>query len=67
MVYRRERPKTRKILQGLMDDYGWSAWELQQFTTYDPVYSDCEPVFNLSYTWKVQLRKMIEEEQQEVL
>jgi hypothetical protein len=66
MVYRRERPKIRKLLQSLMDDYGWSAWELSEFTHHDPSEVEDVPPFHLWYTWRVQLRKMIEEEQQEV-
>jgi hypothetical protein len=64
MVYRRERPKIRKLLEGLMEDYGWSAWELSEFTHYDYTESESEVPFSLWYTWRVQLRKMIEEEQQ---
>ena len=65
MVYRRERPKIRKAIETLMEDYGWSAWELlSEFTRYDPSGGDCEVPFSLWYTWKVQLRKMIEVERQ---
>jgi len=64
MVYRRERPKIRKILQGLMTDYGWNAQELNDFTRYDYDDPDAEVPFSLWYTWRVQLRKMVEEEQQ---
>jgi hypothetical protein len=63
MVYRRERPKIRKILEELMEDYGWSAYELYEFTGYD--YDDdmeCTHVFSLSQGMRIQLRKMVEEE-----
>ena len=63
MIYRRERPKIRKSLETFMEDYGWSAWELREFTSYDPDDIDWKPVLSLWYTWRVQLRKMIEEEQ----
>lgn len=65
MVYRRERPKVRRLLEGLMADYGWSAWELSEFTHCDPTCPDDVVPFSLWPTWRVQLRKMIEEEEKD--
>ena len=61
MVYRRERPKIRKLLESLMEDYGWSARELYDFTSHDPLDLDWSPNFWLSHSMRLQLRKMIEE------
>jgi hypothetical protein len=65
MVYRRERPKIRKCLETAMAWYGWSIKELREFTSYDPECIDWKPIFCLWPTWKVQLRKMLEEEKQQ--
>jgi len=61
MVYRRERPKIRKCLETLMEDYGWSASELYEFTRYDSEDIDWSPDFCLTSSMRIQLRKMIEE------
>ena len=63
MVYRRERPKIRKAIEQLMSDFGWDAQELYDFTQYE--HSDPESTVPLCLTtsFRVQLRKMIEEEQ----
>jgi len=68
MVYRRERPKIRKLLQELMDEYGWDARELYEFTSFE-YDDDFEYIhlFSLSSGMRVQLRKMIEEYQGGVL
>ncbi len=63
-MFRKERPIVRKILESMMSDYGWSTSELREFTSYDPSDVDWQPVFCLSSSMKIQLRKMIEEEQQ---
>jgi len=63
MTYRRERPKIRKILEGLMDDYGWSVKELYDFTRYEYDDPDSTVPFCLSSSMRIQLRKMIEDEE----
>ena len=62
MIYRRERPKIRKFLNELLDDYGWSSKELYDFTHYDSEDTEYIPVFSMSSTRRIQLRKMIEED-----
>lgn len=62
MVYRRERPVIRSILISFMEDYGWNLQELDEFTSYDFNDPDWIPVFCLSLSMQVQLRKMIDEE-----
>ena len=61
MVYRRERPKIRKLLEELMSEYGWNAAELYEFTRYDNEDVDWSPIFCLSGGMHIQLRKIIEE------
>lgn len=62
MVYRRERPKIRKCIEQIMDEYGWSAWELYEFSRYDNADVEWSPVFCLLGSMRLQLRKMVEEE-----
>jgi len=59
MIYRRERPMIRKLLQGLMEYYGWSLSELYEFSRYDSECPEWIPIFCLTPNMRIQLRKMI--------
>jgi len=65
MVFRRERPRIRKILETLMSDYGWNIQELYAFCSHE--YSDPESTvpFILTASFRIQARKMLDEEQQQ--
>ena len=64
MIYRRERPKLRKIIINLCTEFGWTLEELLDFTS-SHVDDDLDwlPVFSISKTMRIQARKMLEEGQ----
>jgi len=62
MIYRRERPMIRKLLQGLMEDYGMPPSELYEFSRCDSECPEWIPIFCLTHSMRIQLRTMINEE-----
>ena len=65
MIYRRERSKCRETIEKFCKDHGWTLTELYNLTRYHPDDPEFSPVFWITGGLKTQLKKMIDEENQE--